>query len=243
MTRYNKANEANAIREQMVTFEEKINSMLLDFQQRIEKQEEKCIVKEDLPSNDALLTDLQDLKKHIFLELSQMKTSIESRLTLIERSQDAQEQYSRRNCLVLHGVPETSNENTDNITKDVLHNNLGLVSFEITHTERTHRLGRPRQPSRQGQVNTPRPIIIKFTSYRYREEAWRSKVKLRGSGMRLTESLTKTRLDLLHKAREKVGPYRVWTQDGRILAENSGKTYRVNTEEDLKSFTQQSVMK
>ena len=33
---------------------------------------------------------------------------------------DRQEQYSRRNCLLIHGLPESKNENTDELVIDTV---------------------------------------------------------------------------------------------------------------------------
>ena len=38
---------------------------------------------------------------------------------------DRQEQYSRRNCLLLHGIEEESNENTDQCVIEVLCESMG----------------------------------------------------------------------------------------------------------------------
>ena len=39
---------------------------------------------------------------------------------------DEAEQYSRRNCLLIHGVPETDNENTDEKVKAFCKNKLNI---------------------------------------------------------------------------------------------------------------------
>ena len=51
---------------------------------------------------------------------------LSEKLGEIEESIDAQQQYSRINCLLLHGTEETRGEDTDNIVLEVLSNDMDL---------------------------------------------------------------------------------------------------------------------
>ena len=51
---------------------------------------------------------------------------LSEKLEKMEQSIDDQQQYSRRNCLLLHGIEETKGEDTDNIVLEVLNNDMGL---------------------------------------------------------------------------------------------------------------------
>ena len=90
----------------------------------------------------------------------------------LEDQLDDPEQYSRRNCLLIHGVEEKPNENLENVVMDILDNKLpaGVLEKEIT---RTHRIGR----KSTDKGNKHRPIIIKFLSYRQRKKVYDSKVE------------------------------------------------------------------
>ena len=76
----------------------------------------------------------------------------------LEHLVDRQEQYSRRNCLLVHGIAETNDENTDGLVLKKINEKLDV---EITENEidRSHRIGR----KKDGQK--PRPIIAKITRY------------------------------------------------------------------------------
>ena len=89
---------------------------------------------------------IKDLKEEVSsLKNEQLKSDVEN-----------QEQYCRRNCLLVHGVPEQQGESTDSIVLNVISEQLeeGLTEVDI---ERTHRVRKPKQNKK-----TPRPIIIKF---------------------------------------------------------------------------------
>lgn len=73
---------------------------------------------------------------------------------------DASEQYSRRNSLRISGIPETVNEDTDQVVLHVAET-VG-VNILPSGIDRSHRLGK--SGNRQTQ-----DILVKFTSYRARE--------------------------------------------------------------------------
>ena len=59
---------------------------------------------------------------------------------------DDLEQYSRQNCLVLHGVNESNNENTNEII--ISHYNFSEelgVEIKEDDLDRSHRLGKPKR--------------------------------------------------------------------------------------------------
>ena len=102
------------------------------------------------------------------------------RIDKLEHLVDRQEQYSRRNCLLVHGIAETNDENTDDLVLKKIDKKLGV---EITENEIdwSHRIGR----KKDGQK--PRPIIIKLTRYNTGKNVFASKRKLKGTGVSITE--------------------------------------------------------
>ncbi|XP_038062513.1 uncharacterized protein LOC119733004 [Patiria miniata] len=134
------------------------------------------------------------------------------------------EQYSRRNCLLIHGIPETPNENTDKISLEVLNNKLKL-DLHLHDLDRSHRLGKPRKSTTpSGAPQRPRPVIVKFTSYRSRSLVFANKRHLKGSSVHITENLTKRRHEPYQEARRCDGFEAVWTRDGKIILLLKNKT-------------------
>ena len=80
---------------------------------------------------------------------------------------------------------------------------------EITHLDidRSHRLG-----NQKLDKNRPQPIIIKFLRYNVRARIFKSKRKLKGKQISVTESLPKTRMEKLQKAREEHSFRNVWSK-------------------------------
>ena len=131
---------------------------------------------------------------------------------------DTMEQYSRRNCLVVHGIPEI-NEHTGAAVLHVFNDQLN-VRVTPDCIDRSHRLGRF-QPS----SNNPRPVIVQFVSYETRRQVFSAKRRLKGSKIVITENLTKRRSELLNRTRTQPDVKCAWTTDGRIgcLLENGEK--------------------
>ena len=141
------------------------------------------------------------------------------RIEELENKIDRQEQYSRRNCILIHGIAENTEENTGQQTIDFINENLDIKIDEID-IDRSHRIGRYDKTKKKA-----RPIIVKFARYNVRGRVFREKRKLKGTGKTITESLTTKRIGQLNmvNAREKYGFNNVWFYDGKIL-------YKINNE-------------
>ena len=133
---------------------------------------------------------------------------------------DDLEQYTRRSSLRIHGIPEESSENVEhkliNIFRDKL--NINIPSECI---DRCHRVG-PIQVGSETTKKSVRPVIIKFTSYKFRESVYRSKSKLKGTRLVVSEDLTASKYALLKLARAKFGNNRAWSYDGKIFVMYKG---------------------
>lgn len=130
---------------------------------------------------------------------------------------DSDEQYSRRNCLLLHGVPERPAEDIVETVMTFVNTKL-KVPLRLEDIDRCHRMGPMRRNAAEAvRAGRPRTIIIKLTRYIVRESIWENKKVLKGSGLLITESLTPERAKLLREAKEIAGFRNVWTHDGRIV--------------------------
>jgi len=89
-----------------------------------------------------------------------------------------QEQYSCRNCLLIHDIPVGSNEDTNQIALDTFQTNLGLA-ITANDVDRSHKLG-----------NSSGPIIAKFVKYNARKLIYSYKKSWKGTGITITETLT-----------------------------------------------------
>ena len=101
--------------------------------------------------------------------------------------------------MLIHGLTETTTEDTDKMVLDVVNNKLNIKMSQIS-IDRSHRLGK-----RKGPGQKPRAIIVKFTRYKDRHHVFRNKKLLKGTGISVTESPTVKRMEHLKKAGEQHG--------------------------------------
>ena len=139
----------------------------------------------------AKFDDLEKKIKENDEKIHQLEKTIEN---LVEKQKsllseiENLEQYSRRNCLVLHGVDESNDENTNEIIIKTISEEL-RVQVKEHDLDKSHRLGKPKRTD-----NKPRPIIVKFACYTARKEIFMNKRKLKGKRLLITESLTFSRM-------------------------------------------------
>lgn len=158
--------------------------------------------------------------EHFETQIENLKGQLKSAIGAHTDAIDALEQYSRRNCALLHGVPETDGENTDTLFIATIAQHLG-VEVKPRDLDRSHRIGARRADG------AGRPIIAKFARYNARARVFREKRKFKGTNLMLTESLTKRRVGILNAARDHYGKTNVWTSDGEILTVRNKKTVNV----------------
>lgn len=154
-------------------------------------------------------------KNKIIEDLQNSNAKLEKQVDDLERKMDRQEQYSRRNCILIHGISETSNENTDDLVIKTIKEHLDIEINE-NDIDRSHRLGK-----RSNNSSKSRPIIVKLVKYNTRSKIFYNKKKLKGKKLSITESLTKKRMEELKKAQQEFDFRNVWSSDGRILYKNA----------------------
>ena len=82
---------------------------------------------------------------------------------------EEQEQYSRRNCILIQGLKEEMNEIIDDRALKLFRQELN-EDVLLADLDRTHRIGKKRDSSCK-----PHPVIVKFARYNIREKVFKSK--------------------------------------------------------------------
>ena len=75
--------------------------------------------------------------------------------------------------MLIHGLPESKNENTDELVLDTVKEKMG-EEIEKDEIDRLHRLGAPKNNGKS------RPIIIKFVRHNTRCRIFKNKKKIEG---------------------------------------------------------------
>jgi len=140
---------------------------------------------------------------------------LETTVSKLERRIEELEQYSRRTCLSIANVPESSSENTDDIILDIAKDmKINLKREEIS---RSHRI-----PTRNKNKKV-KDIVVRFTTYNKRRTFYDAKSKLKNSethkNVYVNEHLTQQRKELSWICRKYVKGEKLmgtWTRDGRV---------------------------
>lgn len=134
------------------------------------------------------------------------------------------EQYSRRLCLDVNGIPETPNEDTDRLIMDTA--KLAGVDIIREDIDRSHRVGAVKP-------GKPRTLLVRFVAYAKREAFYSARKLLRqprqfeGSTVSaavaakvfVTDNLTRENQYILYKARQyrKEGKlFAAWSDVGKL---------------------------
>ena len=183
---------------------------------------------QDFISNkfDELLNSFSLLKEensHLKLENAQLNIlakEMADRISKLEEDQENINLYSRRDCLEFHGVPETPDEITDELVKQI--GDLMAVEVKPSDISTSHRL-----PSKRGVIPT---IIAKFARRSIRDKLYESKGKLKNRSsadlgfarpdnkLYVNESLTPKARELYYQVRQVRKSQRfkyAWTKYGK----------------------------
>ena len=207
---------------------------------------DKC---EKLESADMDLANDKDSRSQHISSLEQSVKAKSEEVKRLMKEVNNLEQYSRRSCLRIVGVKEEKEgESTDEMVMEVA-KRIG-VNLDVKDIDRSHRIRRRTavvssttsdsadEGSQRGNRKKEKKcsIIVKFCSYRTRQQFFVNRRKLKNSGISIHEDLTASNFSLLQNVQknEKIGV--AWSMDGRIFGtlKSNGKKHLIKSIEDLK---------
>ena len=147
--------------ETLIGFLKRIEEQIVNLKQMVEKTQEQQIkgdkhLNELQKSIEYMTAKFDDLEKE--KEKKDLEIKFKEEVSKLKEDGDRQSQYSRRNCLLVHGLPEEKNEKTDSKAINLIKEKLG-IELDERDIDRSHRLGK----LNNGKTS-PRPIIVKFSS-------------------------------------------------------------------------------
>ncbi|CAK1546942.1 unnamed protein product [Leptosia nina] len=206
------------LKKTVLNVSEMFTTKMEQFQQRLDKASKVSPTE----SNTSIAMEFEAFKSSILFCLQNLQTQVE----MLFRMQDDLEMRSRRKFLLLHGVNESKDENPTSVAK-MLSVLLKCPDLAADSLSRCHRLGTRRDTK-------PRPVLIKLRQHQVKEQIWSSKTHLKGTGITLSEFLTKGRHNIFMAARKQFGVSNCWTRDGNIYAiRPDGERCRINDMKDI----------
>ncbi|KAL0879641.1 hypothetical protein ABMA27_003356 [Loxostege sticticalis] len=203
--------ESSSLQQAMMEMQASFVSQMVEFQRSLEQATPSTTV-------TALAADFSNFKKFIIGSLSNLRRQAD----LLHQQCDRLEMQGRRKMLLVHGVAEAQGEDTSAAV-------LKLVSDPLSTDaiSRSHRMGRPSKAK-------SRPILIKFRSLTDRDKFWFAKTAFKGTGITVSEFLTKPRDDTFLEARKRVGISKCWTRNGIIVVTAAdGSHHRITSLAEL----------
>ena len=159
------------------------NNVLNDLGKEITKQ-----IQNKIKSHCKHLESENQMLKHQVSELKRLNISNQN-------NHEELEQYGRRLCLRIDGVPAKANESSDDVL-DSVKSLFKEAKVDIPESviDHAHRIGSKYQDASSN--NYCKSIIIRFTTFRHRTMFYRAKNKLK-RGVKIKLDLTKSRYNLL----------------------------------------------
>jgi len=138
--------------------------------------------------------EILDLKA-LVEEKNEQIDNLSRRVAELEVKCDDLEQYSRRNSLRIHGLPESEYEDVGEKILDLANKALEVTPpITPADIDRVHRIGK------QNDSAQPRPVILKLATYRLRDRIYRKRTKLKHAEVGkiyINEDITARRSNLL----------------------------------------------
>lgn len=159
-------------------------------------------------------------------------TGLQQQIAVLAQSVDNLEMRTRHKMLLFHGIAEGSKEDPVALVVGCIQDHLQVNNFGPHNLIRCHRMG-------QSSGSKPRPLIVKFTDLASRRQVWAAKTKFKGTGVTVSEFLTRSRHEVFLAARDKFGLHKCWTNEGAIyVLTSNGERHRVSSVHDVKSLGQ-----
>ena len=170
----------------------------------------------DIEKNVSFVSSTFDEMKAQLSSLKQQNDELKKTVNSLVQQVDTNEQHSRSECLLIHGIDE-NNKETPTQSKEIFAKKVSQylgVNMDVNCIKRAHRLGMKRTNGK------PRPIIVRLYDPELRNIIFAKKKLCKGQNFSITENLTKRRMLIKKEAESKYGANNVWTREGRIYAKN-----------------------
>lgn len=179
-----------------------LNDLSADIQKVVDNHKKEIQLYFDDKSRE--LEKVEDLADSVAVihehvrKLQESNDLLKKQNSMLYDKVDDLEQYGRRQCLRIYGVPPKEGETSDDVRKEV----LGIVrdanmNIPENFVDRAHRIGK--EVVKDGVKK--QAIIVRFNNFHYRTLFYRAR---KDTNVGVFLDLTKTRLDILNQAREYV---------------------------------------
>lgn len=186
----------------LAKIDEKFNEMKIDFLKEIKEQiknEVTAAINNEIKKREELESTVAMLQQHV--------KEYQKRINNLEGDTEELEQYGRRLCLRIDGVPSATEKESSEEVLETVKSLISESGCDIPDAviDRAHRIGKNYTDKKS---NLPcKSIIVRFTTFRHRTMLYRNRSKLKKAKVKL--DLTKKRYEIYSDAINFVKNYQV----------------------------------
>lgn len=173
---------------------------------------------------DEVNTNIKKLQDNLAQHEAEIKSLQKQNQELKNRLEGA-EQHSRSKNIRIYGMIEQEAEEIMEKVCGVIGSKL-MLKITTDDVDQIYRVGKK-------SANTTRPIIVKFTNVKTRNQVLKSRKMLKNTGIVMAEDLSRDRYFLLKEAVQKLGSRNVWTMNGTVYVNLGNRKHRLRSREDL----------
>lgn len=224
---------ARKLRSRLSSITASVDKELSNFRNELENA--TALKKGDI--NNKTILDLRRKFEQFEKEVKNSLSSLKQDISLLAQAHDDLEQKSEDNLqksymknIIIKGLPEEGGENLTLKVIDCLNNKP--LEYQVLKSELNvcYRLGKKRSD------NSSRLVVVEFLSQWKRDELFKLKRRLKGSGMFIMEMLTKSRLELYNECR-KIYKNKCWSEGGKVLVMINNRINNIADIDQLQSLS------
>ncbi|CAG9816512.1 unnamed protein product [Phaedon cochleariae] len=183
---------------------------------------------------DAVSSKIDEcLKFHeeIITKLVSENNNLKLQVHSLSVQMDKTEQYSRRNNILILGVPEEDKEKTVDTVSTIIKSKMD-INLSTDNIDRCHRIGSFENKDKK------RPILVTFDTYKTKKMVFDKKKNLRSTGITFKEDLTHIRVRMYKMAMEKLNFKNVWSIDGAVFTKVGSQIKKFEDPSILEEYLQ-----
>lgn len=180
-----------------------------------------------------VINDLKKENQQLTSEIDKVKDNNTQLQNSMVNLKTKYEQDMKRNNIIIHGVPEETNENTETVVNNLIEQKLKSVVYPLKKCYRiTSRFNYNKEKNNENNAK-PRPIRIEFESSEGRRLTIIRRKLLKNSGISIREDLSQHVLKMLKECKIKYGTSNTWTIGGHLRVKHNNVIYKIEKEEDF----------
>lgn len=175
-------------------------------------------------------TILAEFERKMMEALDGLKSELTSLKNVFLKQSEELDRKSFADSLIIHGIAEVASEDLYVKVCDIVKTKIN-VAISKDDLSLCYRVGKKLVGADKG-----RPVAVKFVRRWKRNEVFNNKRKLKGSGVTVSEMLTRSVQQLFKLVKQYVDKKRCWTRNGNVYITTDEGRKRIDGVEDIPGY-------